>query len=337
MSEFDPSFWLPGPHGQTVWGRLARPRRMVAFRREVLPTPDGDEIVLDHLDAPARPDAIHFILVHGLEGSSYSVYIQGLLSVIKGEGYSATAMNFRSCAVDPHHIHQWLPNKRPRLYHSGETGDLDLVLRTLAARMPGVTMVAFGASLGGNALLKWLGEHPQQSLVVAGAAISVPYDLAAGAKHLETRIGLFYTGRFLRTLRKKVRGLCERFPEPCRNVDLDGAMRARTFRSYDDAATAPLHGFTGADDYYARSSSIFFLGRIATPTLCVSAEDDPFLPSAVLPRVKDAASEAVELRITRRGGHIGFVAGPPWRCRYWAEELVVRWLIQQSSRVAAAR
>ncbi|HEY8829163.1 MAG TPA: alpha/beta fold hydrolase, partial [Candidatus Limnocylindria bacterium] len=163
-------WWLRGAHGQTVWGQLTRPHQLVAMSREVLTTPDDDDLVVDHLvhaGAATAGGELHFVLLHGLEGSSYSVYIQGLLSVIARHGAHATALNFRSCARDPDRTMAWLPNRRPRLYHSGETTDLDLVLRTLRGRHPERRLVVFGASLGGNVLLKWLGEHPSERIIEA--------------------------------------------------------------------------------------------------------------------------------------------------------------------------
>ena len=296
------------------------------MRREALETPDGDELLLDHLDTPVTAaEPLHFILLHGLEGSSYSVYIQGVLDEVRRLGHAATALNFRSCARDPKRRYRMLPNRRPRFYHSGETGDFDFVLRTLAARSPHSRFVAFGASLGGNALLKWLGEHPDQQLVRAAATLSVPYDLAAGARHLEkTAAGRLYVAQFLRTLKKKTAR-----PDIALLIDLERVLRARTFWEFDESATGPLHGFTGADDYYARSSSIRFLDRITTPVLALNAEDDPFIPAEVLLRAKAAASPAIDFRITRGGGHVGFIGGrAPWRCEYWAEVLAVRWLIE---------
>ena len=321
-ADFTPAWFLRGPHAQTIWGRLARPRRLVAFRREVLQTPDDDDLVLDHLDAPVTDPRFRFVLMHGLEGSSYSVYIQGLMAVIARHGFAATAMNFRSCARDPKNVLRMLPNRAPRFYHSGETSDFDFLVRTLAAREPQTRILAFGASLGGNVLLKWLGEHPDQASVAAAATLSVPYDLAAGARHLEHGLGPWYVSRFLRTLKKKARRLAHL-------IDVAASDRSRTFYEFDEAATAPIHGFAGADDYYARSSSIFFIDKITTPTLTLNASDDPFLPADVLPRAQAAASPAVDFRVTSGGGHVGFVSGrAPWKCEYWAEEMVVRWLAE---------
>lgn len=333
-SGFAPAWFLRGPHLQTVWGRIARPRRRVKFRRETLTTPDDDDLVLDHLvvddrqsclsdgqDCPS-PTIVRFVLLHGLEGSSYSVYVQGILAAIERAGCMATAINFRSCARDPKSLSVMLPNRQRRLYHSGETTDFDFVVRTLRAREPHVRLLAFGASLGGNVLLKWLGEHPGQTDVAAAATMSVPYDLAAGADHLERGAGSIYVSRFLRTLKGKA---LQRD-----GVDREAVLRAKTFRQFDDAATAPVHGFRDADDYYASSSSIGFLDKITTPTLCISAADDPFLPRQVLDRARAVASPSVEWRISDCGGHTGFIGGAlPWRCEYWAEELVVRWLLER--------
>jgi uncharacterized protein len=315
VRDFKPAWFLPGPHLQTIWGRLVRPRRAAKLRREIVETPDGDELVLDHLDGNASP---RFLLLHGLEGSSNSVYMQGLFAAIARHGYAATAMNFRSCALDARG--RSLRNQRPRLYHSGETGDFDFVARRLAT----TPLVAIGASLGGNVLLKWLGENPEQQIVAAAAAFSVPFDLAAGARH----VSRFYVARFLRSLNRKVIDLVARFPEMRDRIDLAATLRARNFVEFDDAATAPLHGFASADEYYAKSSSLQFLSRIKTPTLILNAEDDPFLPREALERARAAASPAVEFRTTKCGGHTGFIAGAvPWRCEYWAEEMIVEWLV----------
>jgi predicted alpha/beta-fold hydrolase len=320
-SDFRSAWWLRGPHLQTAWGRLARSRRPVTFVRDAIQTPDAEELLQDHVEGTAGTPRL--IVLHRLEGSSYSVYVQGLLAAAARRGWRGTALNFRSCARDPANLSRMLPNRRPRLYHSGETSDADFVIRTLAGREPGVPLFAAGASLGGNVLLKWLGENPGQAMITAAAAVSTPYDLSAGSRHLETLVGGFYVRGFLKTLRPKAFRVAGRFPEATARIDLGRVARCRTFWDFDDAATGPLHGFAGAEDYYARSSSLGFLSRIETPTLCVSAEDDPFLPASVLPRVRAAASPRVTLVTTPRGGHVGFVSRSG--VRYWAEELAADW------------
>jgi predicted alpha/beta-fold hydrolase len=312
---------------------MTRPKHLVPFQREILATPDGDDLIVDHLagvngnGASAGRPRPHLILLHGLEGSSYSVYMQGMLSLAAARGWRGTAVNFRSCARDPQNILRMLPNKRPRMYHSGETADFDFVARTIAARDPEAPLLAVAVSLGGNALLKWLGEHPGQALVKAAATMSVPYDLAAGSKHLETFLGRYYLENFLKTLRPKAISAAERFGEDVTRIDIERTRASQTFWEFDDAATGPLHGFKDALDYYTRSSSLGFVDKITTPTLCVSAADDPFLPPPVLPQVKDRKAPCVELMVTPRGGHVGFITGPhPWKPRFWAEDLVISWL-----------
>lgn len=323
---FTPAGLITNPHVQTIWGRLTRPRRLVTTLREIVETPDGDHLVLDHLEGD--PDQL-FVLFHGLEGSSNSVYIQGLLQRIAALGASATAVNFRSCARDLHDLERMIPNRTMRLYHSGETTDPDFVLNLLRGRYPSARMVAFGGSLGGNALLKWLGEHPEQSIISAAATISVPYDLGAGAAYMERRPAQYYVDSFLRTLRRKAEQKIEQFDEARQRIDLERLASARTFREFDDAATAPLHGLRDADDYYDTCSSIHYLSAIRTSTLCISAIDDPFLPPEVLSQVRRISSKYVELVATPRGGHLGFVGGGIARPRYWAEEMVLESLGRQ--------
>jgi len=325
LSEFRPAPWLPGPHAQTLWGPLARRLRSVPFLRERVGTPDGDELVLDHLEG--RQDAPRLLVLHGLEGSSFSFYVQGLLSLASRLGWRATVLNFRSCARDPQRPGRWIENLRPRLYHSGETEDLSHVASLLAARDGGRPLLALGVSLGGNALLKWLGENPAQRLVAAAAVISVPFDLAAGARHLETVAGSLYVRHFLATLLPKARSLARRFPEAGERLDLARLSRARTFFEFDDAGTAPLHGFAGAEDYWERSSSLKALGAISVPVLAISSEDDPFLPPEALWRARSAGSSSVVFEVSSRGGHAGFVSGSsPLGSRAWAEETAVAWL-----------
>jgi uncharacterized protein len=322
---FRPAWWLPGAHLQTVWGRLARRRRPLPHVRETLATPDGDDLLVDRTEGPAGSPIL--IVLHGLEGSSFSTYVQGLLRLAQERGWRGAALNFRSCARDPKWPGRTIANRRPRLYHSGETSDLDFLVRTLAAREGEVPILAAGVSLGGNVLLKWLGENTGQTFVRAAAAISTPYDLAAGAQHLERGLGRLYTAGLLATLRQKALDTARRFPEAAASIDRAATRRARTFWEFDEAATAPLHGFGGADNYYERSSCLRFLPSIATPTLCFSAQNDPFLPVEALERARQAASPAVRFEVTAGGGHVGFVEGAfPSRARYWAEESAIRWL-----------
>jgi predicted alpha/beta-fold hydrolase len=322
------AWWARGPHAQTIWGSFGRASHLVDVEREVLTTPDDDDLVLDHVAGPA--DAPRVLLLHGLEGHTRSVYTQGLARALQRAGWRATVLNFRSCARDARRVGKTLLNRRPRLYHSGETGDLDFVVETLAAREPRTPLFAVGVSLGGNVLLKWLGEKGARCRLEAAATISVPYDLAAASRHLERAAGRPYVSHFLKTLKHKALGVMQRFPRETEHMDPDRIRFAQTFFAFDDYVTAPLHGFYGAGDYYRRCSSLRFVAGIEVPTLCLSSVDDPFLPAAVLARVRDAASDDVRLVATPWGGHASFAYGAaPWRARYWAEEQAVAWLLSR--------
>jgi predicted alpha/beta-fold hydrolase len=297
----------------------------VTFEREILATPDGDELVLDH--APGAPGSPRVLLLHGTEGSAYSLHTQGLALLVARAGWRTTVLNFRSCARDPANIRRRLRNKRPRLYHAGDTGDVDFVVNHLVAREPQAPLAAIGFSLGGNVLLKWLGERGADAPVAAAATLSVPYDLASSADFLDRPSARVYVWNFLRRVRPKVLDVLDRFPDETRHLSRARVGGARGIRAFDDAATAPLHSFAGADDYYARASALPVLGRVRAPTLCVSAGDDPFIPTESVERARAAAAPALTFAVTAWGGHTGFVSGAwPWRPIYWAEEAIIEWL-----------
>lgn len=323
---FDPAWWLPGPHFQTLWGRLARPRQLVPLRREILTTPDDDDLVLDHVDGdPLR----RVLILHGLEGSSNSVYVQGMLERLRGAGVTATVVNFRACARSPHRLSEWIPNRGKRLYHSGETTDLAWYLASLRECAPAADIAAIGVSLGGNVLLKYLGERGAEAGIRRAATISVPYDLGAGADHLETIMGKIYVRSFVRSLTKKAERILAR--HTIAGADIPRGRRAWTFREFDDALTAPIHGFRDADHYYEVASSIHYVHRVTVPTLCISAVDDPFIPASVLENVARLKSPAVELVTARGGGHVGFVSGSPLSPDYWAERQAVRFVLESAA------
>jgi hypothetical protein len=315
---FRPAWWCRNAHLQTIWGPLFR-RGRLPLRRERLETPDGDFVDLDWSDddgLPAR--APRLLVLHGLEGSSRSHYVVGLLQRGRAAGWRGVALNFRSCSGEL--------NRLPRFYHSGETGDLAHVVATLVRRAPGVPVGAVGVSLGGNVLLKWLGEvgtgAPPE--LVGAVGISVPFDLAACAGVLD-RGGcrVVYGANFLRTMRRKVVAKARRLPG---FVDVAAARSARTFAQYDAVVTAPLNGFRDALDYWTRASSGPYLARIRRPTLLLGALDDPIVPARVLPD-PGALPPGVRAEFVPRGGHAGFLEGPwPWRTASWAERRAVEHL-----------
>jgi uncharacterized protein len=310
--------WLANAHAQTVAGRLLR-RSRAAFERERIELPDGDFVDLDHPVGAGLPDgAPVVVLMHGLEGSARRGYAVNSYRELAARGVRAIGLNFRSCSGEP--------NRAPRFYHSGDTADIEHVLRLVAERHAGVPRGAIGFSLGGNALLKLLGElgADARPLVSVAVAVSVPYDLGAGADFLErTAIGRFYASRFLRSLIAKAEAKAADIAGRC---DLDRVRAARSFRQFDDAATAPLHGFTDADDYYRRSSSYRYLPAVRVPTLLLHAADDPFLPADRFPHDAVRRNAHLAAVVTPRGGHVGFIEGAPWSPRFWAEETAARFL-----------
>lgn len=329
---FTPAWWVPGAHLQTLWGKLLRRPLEVPTRAERWPTADGDEVELRRLDAPpgAAATTPRLLVLHGLEGTIRSHYLQGTLARARERGWAADVLLFRSCNGE-------VPRAR-RMYHSGETTDLDLVVRRLAREHPGQPIVIAGFSLGGNVLLKWMGEQGDAlpPAVRAAAAVSVPFDLARGSRHIERGFSRVYTRRFLRSLRAKALAKLARDPQA---FDAAALESVRTLYDFDDVVTAPLHGFADATDYYAQSSSVHFLGRIRRPTLLLSARDDPFLPRAVLDDVANMAllNRFVHVEVQERGGHVGFVGGRlPWRPDFYAERRVLAFLAAHAADSALA-
>ena len=327
-SAFRPAWWLPGPHLPTLYGRLARRLPPAPTRAERWPTPDGDAVTVHRL--AGRPGQPRVLLLHGLESGIHAPYVQGLLHEALRRGWAADLLVWRTC--DPEHA----VNAVRRAYHSGETTDTAMVVQRLVAEAPGMPLGIVGVSLGGNVLLKWLGTHPEAipSEVVAAVAVSVPYDLGRASRYLERGVNTIYTRYFLRSLVAKTQRKLVRFPDL---VDAEALAALRTLWEFDDLVTGPLHGFSGADDYYTRCSSLPVLARVDRATLLLNAVDDPFMPSTVLDDVRDAVAShpTVSIEFPRRGGHVGFVSGAvPAKAHYWMESRVFDWL---APRVGDAR
>ena len=310
---YTPAWWVPGAHLQTLWGKIFRRGPPAATQRERWTTPDGDFLEVERLARPARSTSrVRLVMLHGLEGSPGSHYAQGIFLEAGKRGWAVDLLIFRSCGAEL--------NRARRFYHSGETSDLAFVVARLADAHADDTLVFVGFSLGANVLLRWLGERgPETHLAAAAAAVSTPFDLERGARRIEQGFSRVYGGRFLQSLRRKAAAKLERYPDL---FDAGALARARTVYDFDDAVTAPVHGFESAHDYYTKASAIGVLERIETPTLLLSAVDDPFLPPAVLDEVRRiaAANRSLTVEFPAHGGHVGFVDGRlPWRPRYYAE------------------
>jgi hypothetical protein len=311
--------WLPGGHLQTVYPLLIRPDP-IPYQRQRWETPDGDFIDLDWLvtagGATAEEEARSLLVVfHGLEGSSNSHYVLALLRAAAAIGWAAVAVNFRGCSGEG--------NRLPRAYHSGDSDEIDWILRRLRTAFPKQRHYAVGVSLGGNALLKWLGERGTAagSCLQAAAAISAPVDLAACGDHLAHGFNRVYTRHFLHSLKRNAAGKLRRYPGL---FDERRMRNARNLYEFDDVVTAPLHGFAGADDYWRRASSKPWLRGIRLPTLLLNAINDPFLPPRALPAANEVAG-SVRIDFPPQGGHVGFVTGSPPGQLVWLPQRVLHY------------
>lgn len=319
---FRPAWWLPGPHLQTLWSPFCRPAPRLERQRERLWLADGDFIDLDWHGAH-QADAPLVLALHGLTGSSASLYVLGLQEALAARGWASVAINWRGCSGEP--------NLLPRAYHSGASDDLGEVIEHLRARRPLAPLYAVGYSLGGNVLLKYLGERGADCPLQGAAAVSVPFRLDQCADRIGSGFSRVYQAHFMRAMAAYVRdkqrlfahqGMADRLSALERLGPLDGL---RTFWEFDGRFTAPLHGYRDAEDYYRRASSRYFLGAIRTPTLLIQALDDPFVFRHSLPEPGEL-SPSTTFEAQARGGHVGFVEGSPRAPGYYLERRIPAWL-----------
>jgi len=303
--------WLPGGHLQTIYPATFIGKPDVAFRRERWAAPDDDFVDVDFVDGlPGRPLVVLF---HGLEGSSDSHYARALMAEVKRRGWHGAIPHFRGCSGEI--------NLAPRFYHSGDSAELDWILRRLKQRQQDLGATHFyaaGVSLGANALLRWLGESQHEAEIVdAACAVSAPLDLAGGGAALASGFNRLYTWVFLRTMRRKSLQKLAQFPGL---FDRQAVLAARDLYAFDNVVTAPLHGYRDTDDYWHRASARHVLHDITVPTLVLNARNDPFLPAQHLPQ---SASPTVLLDYPEHGGHVGFAnGGPPGRLDWLPQRLL---------------
>ncbi len=294
-------WWLPGGHLQTIVAALL-PAPRIAWKRERWETPDGDFIDLDWAGGDEHPEGPLIALFHGLEGSSSSPYARAIAARALALGWRCVVPHFRGCSGEL--------NRLPRAYHSGDSEEIGWVLNALSRKTE--SLYGCGISLGGNALLKHLGEQGGRAVIRKAVSISAPLDLAAAGRSLDAGLSReIYTRIFLRTLKKKT---LEKIRRQKIAVDAQRLARARTFWEFDDTVTAPLHGFLGADDYWARSSSGPWLAKIRVPTLVINARNDPFMPASSLEALGKMPAN-VMLEFPHAGGHAGFPGRGHWLAR----------------------
>jgi len=314
-SAFRPAWWLRGDHAQTLWPAFFRRRRKIPIDWERLELDDGD--FLD-LAWSGPPDGPVVLFMHGLQGSVESHYATGIMQQLNLRGFRVCLMHFRGCGREP--------NRLPISYHSGKTDDPQTVAEHIEQRDGRPIFGAIGVSLGGNVLLKWLGERGEQTPIRRAVAISVPFQLEAAAQRMRTGWSRLYQRHLVRSMQQTYHDKFSRIPSPL-TVDVD---KLTTFRLFDDRVTAALHGFDGVDDYYTRCSSRQFIPRIRVPTLILHARHDPFM-FADTPPEADELPACVSLELPDAGGHVGFVEGRvPGLARYYADGRVADWIADSS-------
>ncbi|WP_050477411.1 YheT family hydrolase [Herbaspirillum rhizosphaerae] len=306
--------WLPGGNLQTIYPATFIAKPPVRFRRERWDTPDADFIDVDFVDGqPGQPLAVLF---HGLEGSSDSHYSRAFMAAVAARGWSGVVPHFRGCSGEI--------NLAPRFYHSGDSAELDWILQRLASHRSTIGAAKFyaaGVSLGGNALLRWLGESQHQAeFIDAACAISAPLDLAGGGAALASGFNRIYSHVFLRTMRTKSLVKLNQFPDL---FSRDALMQARDLYTFDNIVTAPLHGYRNTEDYWDRASAKHILHDITVPTLVLNAQNDPFLPARYLPQ---SAAACVKLEYPAEGGHVGFATGAPPGKLDWLPQRMLHFL-----------
>jgi uncharacterized protein len=289
--KYTPPAFLFNGHLETIYPSLFR-KVSITYQRERITTPDDDFLDIDWLTG-AYSKLI--IISHGLEGNSSRPYVTGMARTFFGNGYDVLAWNYRGCGDEI--------NKQLRFYHSGATDDLDVIIRHAVSKNKYLEINLIGFSLGGNLTLKYVGEtYPSSAFVKKAVTISVPMDLYTSCIQISKSSNWIYSQRFLKSLKKKIIGKSKLYPE----LDLKSLSKINSLLEFDDVYTAPLHGFKNAIDYYTRSSSIHFLGKVKVPTLIVSALNDPFLSKECFPSKEELNNPHISFETSARGGHCGF-------------------------------
>lgn len=316
-SSFKPAWWLTSSHAQTMYPTLTRRLSAPIDHVERFELPDGDFIDTSWAINGLEKEAPLVILLHGLGGSVRSSYVGGLSHACNQLGWRVVLMHFRGASEEP--------NRLPRLYHSGDTKDLDFFLNMLIKREPDSKKALVGVSLGGNVLLKWLGEQGSKSTMSGAVAISVPFKLRLAADRMNQGLSRIYQAYLLRQMRQSFRRKRHVYAKEF-GPTLENIQALKCFWTFDDQVTAPLHGFSNVHAYYREASSSQYLHRIMTPTLIIHALDDPFMTPEVLP-AQEELSQKVTLELSEKGGHVGFVSGQiPGLPAYWLDQRVPEFL-----------
>ena len=314
VKKFKPAWWLPNSHLQTIWPAICRVQiKNLPLERERIELPDGDFIDLDWCGKNQAGPIV--VILHGFEGSINSHYAKGMIKTMMQHGWRTVFMHFRGCSGEP--------NRLARGYHSGETADVGFVINKIVKRENNPYIAAIGYSLGGNVLLKWLGETGKHNPLKAAAAISVPFELHKAAERIQRGFSRLYEWYLVKCARTR---LVEKFKQISPTFDTATLAQIDGVHDLDRHYTVPVHGLSSIEAYYMLSSSRQYLRSIHVPTLLLQAKDDPFMSEDVIPNAEELSS-SITLEVTDAGGHVGFVSGIlPWRPRYWLEERIPEFL-----------
>lgn len=309
---FKPAWWLRNPHLQTLWPTLFRRKQKIGIHPERLELDDGDFLDLSWV---GKGDGPIVLVLHGLNGNVDSSYANAILHTIQLMRWRGVLMHFRGCSG--------VPNRLARNYHGGETEDLLTVIQIIRRREPTTPIYLIGYSLGGNVLLKALGEGKIKDYIKAAIAVSVPFELNKTADYMRYGFKRIYQKHLVRGMIKSIR---KKIKQVLTSIDIQNLDKCSTFWEFDDAITAPLHGFKNATEYYSQSSCRQYLKQIQTPTLILHAKDDPFTPVDALPQTFEL-SNYVQFELSVNGGHVGFITGKiPLRPIYWLENRIMDYL-----------
>ena len=321
---FAPAWWLPSAHLQTVAAKWLRRNQQLHTYREIISTPDKDQLELAWTELPhtdtQKPIAI---LLHGLEGSVDSHYVKGMLKAVSDQGWIGVVMHFRGCGQ--------YPNNQGRSYHSGDTEDVHFLYQLLEQRFPHAKKIMIGYSLGGNVLAKFLAESSALKLCAA-AIVCAPLDLASCSKRIDQGISKVYQKYLLNMLKESAKEKIQR--QLIKHIKLPDLERIETMWDFDHQFTAPVNGFSSAEDYYSKASSKPLLKSITTPCLIIHAKDDPFLcHNSICDNL--TLSDSIHFEVINRGGHVGFIAGrSPLKPQFWLEQRIPLFLKQHLNEVA---
>jgi len=315
-SQFRPAEFAANRHIQTLLPTLFRINHTVLYEHQELALPDGDFLDLAWNRIPVKTQTRPIVVIfHGLEGSIGSPYAKGLMQIVDRNGWNVVVMHFRNCSGRL--------NRAARTYHSGETSDANYLINWLHVNYPRAPLLAAGYSLGGNMLLKLLGEMQKNSPIRAAVAVSVPMLLEQCANQMRRGFSRFYQYLLLRKMKQKLLAKFQQYDyQQLIGLQRKDIYAIRDFWDFDNVFTAPINGFKDAQDYYEKASSRQYLGTIDTPTLIIQSLDDPFMTPAVIPQQHEL-SPAVCLELSEKGGHVGFVSGYLWQPEFWLEKRIM--------------